>query len=434
MVKGDRGTMSQRLSVAVVTGPDAHGRRLRRETADGAIATALVPPLLAFVTGGLPVFLTGALARQLREDLHFGPHQLGLAVAVFWAAGALASAPLGRFGEHIGAGAALRIGATTSAVAMAGGAVARSWGHLTLALAVAGTANALIEPAANVHVARTVGPRRLGLAFGIKQASMPTASLIGALAVPIIAVPFGWRWAFAMGSIAALSALLGSPRSGRVVHAAPSEHRDYSLAPLSVLAVGVAAASAAAASVNAFVVDSSGHSRVSPADAATLVAVGSALGIMTRVHSGLHADRRAAGRELQTVCRLLLAGAAVFLILATGNRQAFILAAPLAYATAWGWPALLHLAIVRLHQNAPGAATGVINTGAFFGAVAGPLLGGVLAAAHGYTATWLSAACWSLAGATVIFVADKLFRATVTAKPRPEDGDASGSSDDLPTL
>jgi MFS family permease len=122
------------------------------------------------VAGILPLFLTSTLAPELRADLEFSTAQLGMAVAVFFAAAAIASGPLGWLGERLGAGRSLCIAAVTSAASMVALALAaRSWAVLAVALAVAGLAQALIEPAANLYLARRIDPSRLGFAFGISE-------------------------------------------------------------------------------------------------------------------------------------------------------------------------------------------------------------------------------------------------------------------------
>ena len=55
------------------------------------------------------------------------------------------------------------------------------------------------------------------------------------------------------------------------------------------------------------------------------------------------------------------------------------MAGPLAFATGWAWPGLFNLAVVRVNPSAPGAATGITQTGTYLGAVVGPVLFGVVA-------------------------------------------------------
>jgi MFS family permease len=70
--------------------------------------------------GVLPVFLTGALAVQLRDDIGLEISSLGLIYTSYFVAAALLSAPLGRWSERAGPEMALRLGTATYAVAFLG--------------------------------------------------------------------------------------------------------------------------------------------------------------------------------------------------------------------------------------------------------------------------------------------------------------------------
>ena len=65
-------------------------------------------------------------------------------------------------------------------------------------LALAGIANAVCQPAINLFMADQVALDRQGVAFGIKQSAIPAAVLVSGLALPPLAIPFGWRPTFAM--------------------------------------------------------------------------------------------------------------------------------------------------------------------------------------------------------------------------------------------
>lgn len=79
---------------------------------------SLLPPLLCQVAGVLPVFLTGALAVQLKEEFGIDAGRLGLVAGSFFAAGALASVPLGRLGDRIGPARTLRLAVISSGLTM----------------------------------------------------------------------------------------------------------------------------------------------------------------------------------------------------------------------------------------------------------------------------------------------------------------------------
>ena len=63
-------------------------------------------------------------------------------------------------------------------------ATARLVRHLVVPIAVAGSANALCQPAANLLIARAVPAHRQGLAFAVKQSAIPMSTLLAGVAVP----------------------------------------------------------------------------------------------------------------------------------------------------------------------------------------------------------------------------------------------------------
>ena len=366
--------------------------------------------VIAVVTGGaLPAFLTGGVSVQLRSDLGFGESGLGLAVGAFFATAALSSAVLGRTTERLGPTASMRLAAACSAIALLGVAVAaRSFATLLLWLAIGGVANALAQPAANLFIATTVRGERLGMAFAVKQSGIPAATLLGGLAVPSIALTVGWRWAFVAAAalpiiggatVPAVGGTAGERRRGR--RSAPVVKPKVPLRPLVVLGIGIGFGAAAAGTLGAFLVNAAVDAGVAAGPAGLLVSAGSAVGITVRLYAGSRADRRAGG-HLRVVSLMLVAGAVAYALYATAHPVVLVVATPLAFGAGWGWPGLFNLAVVRAHPSAPGAASGVTQTGTYAGAVAGPVAFGAVVEAYSYRAAWLLAAVLALAGAAVI--------------------------------
>jgi MFS family permease len=347
---------------------------------------------VAVATAGvLPAFLTGGLAVQIRSEMDFGSAALGLAVAVFFVTASLASVVMGRVVERIGSHRAMRVSATGSAVALLGVALfAGSWTGLAACLVLGGLANAVAHPATHLSLAREVPANRQGFSFGIKQAAIPAATLLAGLAVPIIAVTLGWRWAFAGGAALALGISLFVPAEtlGGVRKVKEVRAGDVPTAPLVLLALGIGLGSAAATPLGAFVVESSVASGLRVGTAGLLLALGSAVGILVRVVFGHLADGMGGGR-LRLVCAMLGVGVVGFLLLASGSAGLIVPGTLLAFGAGWGWPGLFNFAVVKTNPNAPAAATGITQTGASGGAALGPLVFGLVVEAASYDAAWL---------------------------------------------
>ncbi len=166
----------------------------------------------ALAAAALPVFLTGALQGRIAEDLGIGTGAIGTAIAAFFIAGAATSIPGGRLVDRLGAPLALRLGmlvATLAAVGIALGADDR-W-KLTLGLGIAGMALALVDPGGARALTASVPRQRLGFAFGAKEASIPLASLLAGLVLPLLGAQLGWRPAFYLGAVIAVGTALLIP-------------------------------------------------------------------------------------------------------------------------------------------------------------------------------------------------------------------------------
>jgi predicted MFS family arabinose efflux permease len=364
------------------------------------------PALLAIGAGAttvLPGFLIGSLALQIRHDLDVSVGAVAAGVTVFFAAGALGAGPGGRFAERVGALRAIRGCLVVTAICLLlAGLAAQSLVELLAVLAVAGVANAVDQPAINLFMADQVPLDRQGLAFGVKQSAIPAAVLISGLALPVLALPFGWRATFAICAGAALvvAALVGraapsfAPAPQRVPAARPNRK-------LVGTAVGASLASAGPCALSAYLVASAVDVGIAEGVAGVLAAAGSGISLVVRIIVGHRADRRR-DYGFSTMVALLVAGAGGFALLAIGSPAPFVLGAFVVFGLGWGWPGLFNLAVVDLYRESPGAATGISQTGIYVGAAFGPAAYGLLSAGIGYPAAWLVAGAFALIAAMFI--------------------------------
>jgi MFS family permease len=355
--------------------------------------------------GVLPVFLTGALAVQLRDDIGLSIDSLGLVYASYFTAAALLSAPLSRISERAGPEWSLRIGTAVYILAFVGIATtARSPIVLSAFIGLAGAATALTRTATSVLIARNVRHGRQGLAFGLKHSSIPIGSLLAGLSVPAIALTIGWQWAYVCAAMLSAVVLLAIPRTaGAPPRTPPEGHADMSLGLLVFAAVSFGLGSSAAASLGAYTVSTAVDAGMSEGSAGLLVAIGSVVGLGSRLAIGHWSDARR-GSQLDLVSWMLALGGVGFLLLGLVDPLVMLLAVPVSFATGWAWLGSYNLAMVRLNPIAPGAAVGVTQTGAFVGAIIGPIGLGFLAERYSFTASWVAAAVASFLAAAIIFV------------------------------
>ncbi len=388
----------------------------RRDERHAAVAAVLVT-----MAGVLPVFLLGALSVQLRADLHFSKTMLGAMLALFFGAAALTSMLGGRVAERLGPARSMRFACAGSGACSLGVAAgARNVPSLATALVLGGAANALGQPSTNLLLARAIPIGRRGFAFGLKQSAIPLATLLGGLAVPALGLTIGWRWAYVAGAVAAAGTLFAIPHVDASARREGEGTHTQALTTLALLGIGGGLGAAAAGALGGFFVDSGVASGLSESTAGLVLAAGSAVNFVTRLTSGAQADRRGGG-HFRWVSTMLVAGAAGYLLLAWGNAPLFALGAMLAFGAGWGWPSVFHLAVVVSNPGAPGAATGVTQTGVYVGGCAGPLLFGALAEHVSYSVAWSCAAGAVVAASALVM----LGRARVRGARRAREASAA---------
>ena len=356
------------------------------------------------------------MAVQIRRDLGFDESGVGFAFAAFFGMASLASAPLGKLTERGGPVRSLRVAAIVSGTAcLVTAAFSRSLPTLIAPLAVAGASNALCQPAANLLIARALPPERQGFAFAVKQSAIPMATLLAGASVPLLARTVGWQGGFVFAAVLSFSSAAFVPRlaiEGLSLESRPDgvPTADVPFRVMAVLAIGIGFGAAAAGTLGSFLVSAAVDGGWSESSAGWLLTGGSLAGICVRVFAGMRADRRAGG-HLRVVALMLTAGTAVFVLLSIHEPWAYLVAGPLGFCTAWAWPGLFNLAVVRANPARPAAATGITQTGTYIGAVSGPLLFGVLAERTSFPTAWLAAAGFALVGAAAMTEGRRRLRA-----------------------
>jgi len=365
---------------------------------------ALVAGTGLMMSGVLPAFLTASLASRIPDDFAFGDSGVGVAIAIFHVMCAVCSTPAGRLVERIGPVHGMRLAAAATAVScLAIATLAQSALSLTALLLLGGVANAFGGPSVSALLKREVAIHRQGLAFGAQQSGGTLGALVAGLALPAVAIPFGWRWAFLAVAALALGAAALAPRdaaAGRV-QAAPAV-RPRGLTAVHALALAAALASAAGVGFISFLILYAVHSGMSQGAAGLLLGAVSLAATLSRIGVGILADRR--GQEpLRPVATMLAASIVGYLLLIAGEPVVITIAALLAGSFGWAWPGGLTLAVVQRSPGAPAWAVGVLMAGLFTGAIAGPLLIGVLAEHEQFAIAWsVCAMCALLAAATVV--------------------------------
>ena len=369
--------------------------------------------MLVTLGGALGVFLTGAVSVQIGADIAFGPAQLGAGTFAFFVVSAISSPFAGHLAQRRGNRFVMRSAAGVALLAAAVIASALSGPQIFLGLALAGVASSLAAPSCNALLATAVAERRRALAFGIKQSAVPFATLLGGLAVPLIALTVGWRAAYLIPALVAVTALFTLPRAAGP--ARPMDAVDQSpIAPvtMTVLALGTALGSAAGSSVGAFIVPALVDGGVAEGAAGRAAAIGGGAAVIGRVIIGAIQDRMSV-EPLRVVAGILVVGTGALAILATGPSSGLEILVPLAFLGSWGWPGLYSYAVVRAYPESPAKASGYAQFGAYSGAALGPFAFGVVAEQVSYQAAFGLLAAIAAAGAITMAVGASFVRRLV---------------------
>lgn len=384
------------------------GRRLQRR------------PLLTAVvytgSGSLPLFLVSAQILQLETGLGFGVAELAIASGTFMGASALAAVFAGRIVARIGATKGFRFGATLTVAACLLAALADTPWVVPVATGLGGLGNGLIQVAANLTIFDGVRVGRQGVAYGAKQAAVPTASLVAGLSLPIIGLALGWRWAFVGAAAVALALVVSVPRfdMSRIEQRAETAQGRP---PAALVPIALAGFTGALAGNGAalFVVPSAVDVGIGEAAAGAVLAVSSTIVVAVRIGAGWVVDRRGSSGHLEMVTLTAVGTLGALALVVATSPSLYLLAMPIALLGAWGWPGVFFYTIVHSFPHIPARASGLVLAGNFTGTVLGPIAIGFFAARGDYPSAWVFVTAATALSAVGFAVAYRLAQPTVTS-------------------
>jgi MFS family permease len=364
----------------------------------------------------LPLALVSAQVLQL-EEIGFGVSRLGLAIAAYFGAAALTANPAGRLMGRIRPGRGLRIGGFLVVASCVIAGTATVWWLIPVATAAGGVANGMIQVASNLAIFDGVDRSRQGLGFGAKQASVPLATTLAGVSLPVIGLVFGWRWVFALAGILALVLALSAPDLAGRTGVPRTEGRMGRIPPsLYLLALGGFAGAIGGNGLSLFVVPSAVDIGIAEAAAGAVLAVCSLLVVFVRIGAGWTVDRNQSIGFAEMAWMTGVGAIGAFVLFATSTPPLYLLAMPIALLGAWGWPGIIFFTVVHSHPEFPAKASGLVLSSNLTGTVIGPLVVGSLAGRGNYPGAWLfvTIAC---AVATVAFTVSHRQRARSEVSP-----------------
>jgi MFS family permease len=378
-------------------------------------------PLLTAVVytgmGVLPLFLVSAQILQLEREIGFGVGRLGLATATFFGAAAAVANPAGRVVARVGPGRSLRIGGILTLASCVIAGTATVWWVLPVATAVGGVANGLIQVAANLAIFDGVAISRQGLGFGAKQASVPMASVLAGISLPVVGLVFGWRWVFALAGLLAITLAISAPHLDMARAAARNEGRiGRPPKSLLLLALGGITGAMAGNGLSLFIVPSAVDIGIEEAAAGAMLAVCSLLVVAVRLGAGWLVDRNESIGHAEMAWMAGAGAIGAFVLLMASAPGIYLVAMAIAVLGAWGWPGIFFFTVVHSYPSFPARASGLVLSSNLTGTVIGPFIVGILAGRGNYPGAWLFVAVMS-AISTVAFVASYRMKARSPVSP-----------------
>lgn len=364
----------------------------------------------------IPVSMIGASAFLIRDDFPFAESQIGLVAALFFATVSLLSYPSGVLVERIGDGSALRLVAWLTAVGSAGlGLATYAFWHMVVFLIIGGMACSIAIPAGSSAIA-ALRTRHTGTLIGLHQGAAPLAGLVAGIALPVVAVPFGWRTVFVVSSITAFASGFMHPSTWRMQR--DTRRRDALTNPagrqvrplpngLVLLSVAIGLGAGPGISGGIFIVDSLITAGQSPTFGGLLLAVSSLMGAIFRIGLPSVAQRLHVPVFLFTAVLFLIAGTGYLFFATASTALTFIIGAFIGYGIGYGWSGVAYFGVVQAVPYAPARAIGKINTGSAGGAGVGPLAFGTVASIWSYPAAWTMAGVTMLVAAVLMVIAGR---------------------------
>ena len=371
-------------------------------------ATLAIQVYVSFAASATPV-----LAPVVAPAFGVAPGLVGVFVGLVYVASMTASLFAGALVARYGAIRVSQVCVLLCAVGLALlpiAAAAAAAGVVLLAMAplVIGAGYGPITPASSQVLARTAPPSRMALTFSIKQTGVPAGAALGGALLPVLALAFGWRAAFA--GIAALGiavVVAAQPIRSDLDRIRDRAHRltlggltrplrkvfaDPVLAELASASFFYAALQVSLTSfLVVFLTEALRWSLVAAGLALTIATLG---GVAGRILWGLVADRYVAPRMLLGYVGIL-AGAsslATAAYPADGPVTPLLMLVAVFGATAIGWNGVQ---LAELARHAPPGEAGTITGAAGFitfgGVVCGPPLFGLLAGVTGNYRTGFAA-------------------------------------------
>jgi len=389
-----------------------------------AISSTTAPSSFRWAVLGLATFMQVGVSLPQQTPAAIGPvlthalglsrTELGLLTSAIWGGMLIGMLPFGMLVDRYGERSMLLAGGTLLAGFLLLASRAGGFRPLFLALVPAAIGASAASPGGTRAVAAWFEPHLRGTAMGIRQTGVTAAGVLAAVALPPIAIAFGWRAALVTVAVTALVGVLAFALLYREPRAeARTARRPLDVRVLARSRTWVAATAygwvfmGALGSVVAYLaVSLNQDAGLSPVRAGLLLALLQVGGIAGRLGFGVLSDRLGSrGRVMSLAGALAVLSCLAMGALGHGAAGGPVLAvlAFLLGLSCMGWNALyitLTAEVVPVQQAATAVGAGTTIT--FVGMFAVPPVFGLIADHTGsYAWSWTALACWAAAGTLI---------------------------------
>lgn len=370
---------------------------------------AILAAVALSTAGVLPVFLVGAESSFEHRSLGLSGLAVSFLISAFFFVASGASWLSGRWGARLRPELAMRVGASATCVGSGLVLVAGNVCILAVALVLCGAGYGAAQPAVSTFLLRHVRKARQGFAFGLRQTSVPMATLMSGVTVAFIART-GWRNAYAVPVLlvaVTFLLLMGNKQEGavggirRIQPASAAPPMGWSM---TVLAVAFGFGASTIYVFASFNVPYSMTQGFDTSSAGALAAAGGFLALLVRLGAGICNDRYPSAQQLRVVGLMLLVSGSGYAVVAFGGRSTLIPATLVVFAAGSGWNGLALHALVRAFPEQATRATGAGLTGAYLGGAIGPPVFGLLVDSLGYAVAWVCVLAFAVAAGVMMLL------------------------------
>ncbi len=352
--------------------------------------------LITIVTS-MPIFLPGATNDLIREDLDIQANEMAFVFTFYWLGSIVGAYISKRTNSDSFIQQKINFSLLATSMALGSMYIYPQIG-LWMGALIGGFAYGFSQPYTNTLIVQKCDRDIHGFAFGLKQASIPLATLLCSITVPMIAVPFGWRVVYLTSSIILFIyviyefSLIKYSSDNRKVQKKNIYKVVKTSFPLNLhlflLALCGAFGAMIGNSLGAFLITSLTYNGISIVNASIIAAIAAMVSAIVRIMAGIITDKS------NLSPKNLLTGMFIFGMLGTGLLATStligqIFGAFLAYGAGWGWAGLLHYVTGKSYPGYEGVATSISQMGVSIGAAIGPLLFGWLLTFWGPSVAWV---------------------------------------------